>query len=119
MKPVEVSDTCYAIAVLGEGEARAALLASLAGRAQDDTNLASFTSRQLVMLCWAHARANSRTAQLEAWVGAIQLAHASQPLLAQDQRNLEVALDRFGEDTEWLHPPKEEEEEEGEAEEGA
>ena len=50
------------------------------------------------------------------WIAEIQTAHAIQPLLAHDGRNLEVALERFGEDSTWLHPPKEEEGEEQEEE---
>ena len=68
-------------------------------------------------LTWAAARIGMPPTQLPAWVSAIQEAHARRPLLAQDQRNLEVALEVFGEPYEWLHPPKESEE--GAAEAGA
>jgi len=111
MKPVEVTDASYALAVVGSREEQKALMAALATRAQPDTLLAKFSSRQLVMLTWAFARMQIRPEQLGLWVTEIRAAHERQPLLAVDARNLERALERFGEDTEWLHPPKEEEEE--------
>ena len=69
-KPVEVSDMAFALGILahdrrafadalgGSAEARAAepLLLALAERASPDGALASFSSRQVVVLIWAFAR---------------------------------------------------------------
>jgi len=112
MKPVEVSDTAFAVAVLGCSEAHGPLLSALATRAEASTQLDRFSSRQLVMLVWSHARLGLRPPQLESWVEAIREAHERQTMLAQDKKNLEAALGRFGEDASWLRPPKEAEEEE-------
>ena len=155
MKPVEVADAAFALAVVGTAQAQGELMQALACRAEHETMLSKFTSRQLVLMTWAFARMKLRPGrpaalectprahspetcpkvarrslvllrllllraqtQLSDWIAEIQEAHARQPLLAADQKNLEVALERFGEDAEWLHPPKEEEEEEA-AEDGA
>jgi len=115
MKPVEITDAAYALAVVGTREAQGELMGAFATRALPDTLLSSFSSRQLVLLTWAFARMSVRPEPLALWVAEIQAAHERQPLLAGDQRNLEVALERFGEDTTWLHPPKEEVDEAGEA----
>ena len=104
MKPVEVADTAFAVAILG-GDERERVLRAISSRATPDAALPRFSSRQLVTLTWAHARVSMRPEQLGAWIAQIQAAHEKQPLLAQDQRNLVAALDRFGESAEWLSPP--------------
>ena len=43
----------------------------------------------------ACARLQIRIPELDAWLERVQEPHAKQPLLAQDQRNLERALERF------------------------
>lgn len=117
MKPVELSDASYAIAVIGGDDEQLPLLNAFASRATPGSLLTKFTSRQLVLLLWSFARVGSTPPeQLPQWVETIQAYHAQKPLLAADQKNLEAALEKFGEDTEWLHPPKPEDEEGAEVE---
>ncbi len=121
LKPVEVADIAYALAVLGSQQEQGPLMHAMAGLAQPDTRLERFTSRQLVNLIWAFARMGERPAQLEPWVQAVREAHERQPLLARDLKNLEQALDKFDVSSAWLRPEEateEEEEEEGEGGEG-
>lgn len=105
MKPVEVADASFAIAIVGSKEAQGALMSAFAARATPEDLLGAFSSRQLVTLTWAYARMALRPAALELWVERIREQHERQPLLAQDQRNVKAALSRFEIDTEWLTPP--------------
>ena len=85
LKPVEVTDSSYALAIVGKPEEHGELMAALATRAQPDTLLSDFSSRQLVMLTWAFARMRIRPEQLSVWIAEIQVAHARQPLLAAEE----------------------------------
>jgi hypothetical protein len=105
MKPVEIADASFALAVLGSKEHQGDLMAQFARRATPDDLLGSFSSRQLVTLTWAYARMALKPAPLEMWVERIREQHERQPLLAQDQRNMKAALARLEIDTEWLQPP--------------
>ena len=113
IKPVEVADSAFAIAAVGSAEAQAPLMRALASRAEPQTLLSNFSSRQLVTLTWSFARLGLEPTQLTLWIEEIQSAHAQQPLLAQDQQRIEEALDHFGLSKEWLSPPKEVDEEDG------
>ena len=111
-KPVEVSDAAFAFAVLGSPEAHTPLMGAFA--TQVEGQLDRYSSRQLVMLLWSHARVGVRPAQLASWVGEIRMAHERYPLLAQDEKNLRAALGRFEEDATWLDPLQKESEPEPE-----
>lgn len=117
-KPVEVADLTFAVAMLGEQQPTEppSLLKRLSGRARAKTDLASFSSRQLVTMVWAYAKLGltPEPELLEEWVGTVRKAHEAKPLLAADVRNLERALQALGEESSWLHPaaPEEEAEEE-------
>jgi hypothetical protein len=105
MKPVEISDSAFALALIGTNEAQGPLMLAMAARVTTEDLLLKFTSRQLVTLTWALARMKTRPQQLEDWVERIKEQHAQTPLLAQDQRNVEVALSSFGvESSSWLKP---------------
>lgn len=114
LKPVEVADTAYALSVLGTAESEGPLLEALAARAEPETLLERFSSRQLVTMVGSFARFERRPAQLGSWLEQIERAHARQPLLGVDRKSLEAALGTFGEAAEWLHPPKPEADDEGE-----
>ena len=105
MKPVEISDASFGLALVGSSDAQGPLMAALAGRVTPDHLLPSFTSRQLVTLTWAFAKMNTRPTELGHWLERVKADHAQQPLLAQDQKNIKAALGRFDEDVEWLSPP--------------
>ena len=92
MKPVEVSDTAFALALLGTPREHARLMGALAELVVPDSLLPRFSSRQLVTLTWSFARLEVRPAQLDAWLQRLVDAHARQPLLAPDQRNIKVTL---------------------------
>ena len=109
-KPVEVADLAYGLTWYGDHAVTGDLLRLLAGRAAPDSSLAQFSSRQLVTLMWAFARAKERPEHLDAWVASVRAAHEARPLLASDQRNVERSLGALGEDASWLRPEKEEEE---------
>jgi len=118
-KPVEVADLTYALAMLGEQQPSSAppLLTQLSERARPKTDLARFSSRQLVTMLWAYAKLGLRPDEevLSEWVTQVREAHERKPLMAADVRNLERALERMGEDCGWLHPePPEEPEEDSE-----
>ena len=87
------------------------LLTALAARARQSTNLAAFSSRQLVTVMWAYAKLGLQpdASALAEWVGHVREGHARTPLLAADLRNCERALEKLGQDTAWLHPEPEEE----------
>ena len=104
MKPVEITDTAFALALLGDATEHKDVILRLAVRAQPSDILSSFNSRQVVTLTWACARLQIRPPELDAWVERVQELHAKQPLLAQDQRNLERALERFDVSSDWLRP---------------
>merc|ERR1719247_3477106 len=114
-KPVEVADLTFAVAMLGEQQPTEAppLLTRLSGRARAATDLASFSSRQLVTMIWAYAKLGltPEPELLGEWVGTVRSAHEAKPLLAADVRNLERALQALGEESSWLHPEEAEEEE--------
>ena len=63
---------------------------------------------------WAYAKLDLQPdgAALGEWVAHVQQGHARTPLLAADLRNCDVALAKLGQDTAWLHPEQEGEEEE-------
>ena len=109
-KPVEVADLAYGLTWYGDHAVTGDLLRLLAGRAAPESSLAQFSSRQLVTLMWAFARAKERPEHLDAWVASVRAAHEARPLLASDQRNVERSLGALGEDASWLRPEKEEEE---------
>jgi len=115
MKPVEISDVAFAIALVGSREEHEPLMLALATRADVSALLAQFSSRQLVTLTWSFARLEIQPPQLTDWLSRIEEAHASTPLLAQDQRNLQAALSRYAEgprwayDDTWLQPPPKQE----------
>lgn len=120
-KPVEVADLAFAVAMLDDGASSTRaqgeappLLTALAGRARHSSNLAAFSSRQLVTVMWAYAKLDLQPdgAALGEWVAHVQQGHARTPLLAADLRNCDVALTKLGQDTAWLHPEQEGEEEE-------
>ena len=111
MKPVEISDAAFAIAVIGSKDGQGGLMDQLAARATPDDLMHSFSSRQLVTLTWAFARMATRPAQLDLWVARIREEHERVPMLAQDQKNIKAALGRFEVDVEWLNPPTPEEDE--------
>ena len=56
-------------------------------------------------------RATPPGAILSEWVSVVRASHEAKPLLAADQRNCRRALEALGQETEWLDPPKVEEEE--------
>ena len=119
-KPVEVSDTAFALGILahdrrafadalgGSAEMRAAkpLLLALAERASPDGVLGAFSSRQVVVLIWAFARLKLTdelpAGRLDEWVSAVRVAHEATPLLARDARNLERSLEALGLDATWI-----------------
>jgi len=113
IKPVEVADLSYAVAMLGDAEGDAALLSTLAARASPDCLLDEFSSRQLVTLLWAHGRFSISPDRelMGAWMQRIEATHEAKPLLQQDRNNLERALDVLGEAdaAAFLHRGKEEE----------
>jgi len=113
-KPVEVADLTYALAMLGDQQPTTPppLLTRLSGRARSKTDLASFSSRQLVTMVWAYAKLGltPEPEVLAEWVGQVRAAHEAKPLLAADVRNLERALQALGEESSWLHPEDPEEE---------
>ena len=114
LKPVEIADASFALAIIGTPEAQGALLNAFATRVTPGDLLEECTSRQLVTLTWAFARMGAAApSEMNGWVERIKEEHASTPLLAQDQKNVAAALTRLGMDTEWLNPPEEEEEEQG------
>ena len=58
---MEVADLAFAVAMLDETSSRAEgeappLLSALAARARQSSNLAAFSSRQLVTVMWAYAK---------------------------------------------------------------
>ena len=112
MKPVEISDAAFAIAVIGSKDGQGRVNGTTAARATPDDLMHSFSSRQLVTLTWAFARMATRPAQLDLWVARIREEHERVPMLAQDQKkNIKAALGRFEVDVEWAQPPTPEEDE--------
>jgi hypothetical protein len=72
MKPVEISDSAFALALIGTNEAQGPLMLAMAARVTTEDLLLKFTSRQLVTLTWALARMKTRPQQLEDWVERIK-----------------------------------------------
>ena len=66
-KPVEVADLAYGLTWYGDHAVTGDLLRLLAGRAAPDSSLAQFSSRQLVTLMWAFARAKAASTSTRGW----------------------------------------------------
>eukprot|EP00316_Scyphosphaera_apsteinii_P023907 CAMPEP_0119322792 /NCGR_PEP_ID=MMETSP1333-20130426/59204_1 /TAXON_ID=418940 /ORGANISM="Scyphosphaera apsteinii, Strain RCC1455" /LENGTH=340 /DNA_ID=CAMNT_0007330115 /DNA_START=107 /DNA_END=1129 /DNA_ORIENTATION=- len=107
-KPVEVSDLAFACAVLGKPETSRLFLEDLSTLARRNSKLNDFSSRQIVMLIWAFARLNIMPPDgcLDEWRETIVRFGQQRPMLAADRNNLEVALNRLGEDKKLWFPER-------------
>ena len=97
-KPVEAADLAYGLGMLADAETAGPLLAELSGRARATDALDSFSSRHLVTLLWGFARFGIQPPRgaLDEWAAQIRQAHAVQPMLRTDQKNLARSLERLG-----------------------
>jgi len=85
------------------------MLYRLSERARASTDLAAFSSRQLVTLLWSYAKLKLPPPEdaLPEWRAAVLAAVEKRPLLAADRRNLLAALSVFEEDPDqWLPVPQ-------------
>jgi len=110
-KPVEITDTTYAIAKLGSNPnvdrgMFKDLLKALAARAAPETALDQFSSRQLVFVISGFTQLEAMellpVGRLDEWIEAVRRAHLVKSLLASDANQLEEALASNGKDATWV-----------------
>lgn len=105
-KPVEISDTAFALERLTKPGENADLLRAIADHAGPEGILSDFSSRQLVTLIQAYtkleATAELPEGRLDEWIATVRSAHESRSLLVYDAKALEASLEKLGLDASWI-----------------